>query len=226
MSRIFAASVFVFSLSIVVAISYLWGYWGTFEILIISYLSVSDVLVLSAFPLLGLAVTLLIGLSIAAVLRVESPDGTDIRNRSVKPEIIYTLSLLAIILIVIFGGATKWLLLAIPFAVFVSTYISSNSLIAKRFLTHNELYFILLATTLLPALAFGYGKTQSLLILQGVHYQVLETPSVSARDERYLGKAGEYLFSLEPESKSVRIRRAAALEYFSLSHPQAHQDDE
>ncbi len=211
MSKLLGIITTALAFSLVVAVCYLWGFWGTFDIDIMYYLDLSELIVISAVPLLGICVMLVLCVSISSILNI---DGTAGANASVlgsflKPELIYSLSLLAIIIIVIIGGPAQWLLLAIPFALFLTTFIVANGSTFNRVLENRELFFVVLIATMLPSLAFGYGKTQGLQIETGSRFQQAafsNKPELGNRvDLRYLGKAGENIFLLDGMSRELII---------------------
>lgn len=211
MNKLLGIIMTALAFSLVVAVCYLWGYWGTFDIDIMYYLDLSELIVMSAVPLLGICVMLILCISISSILNI---DGTNETNNSVlgsflRQELIYTLSLLAIIIIVIIGGTAQWLLLAIPFSLFLTTFIVTNGSIFNKLLENRELFFVVLIATMLPSLAFGYGKTQGLQIETGTKYQqaVISNNSElgSRSDLRYLGKAGEHVFLLDGNSRELLI---------------------
>ncbi len=211
MNKLLGVIMTALAFSLVVAVCYLWGYWGTFDIDIMYYLDLSELIVMSAVPLLGICVMLILCISISSILNIDS---TAAANSSVlgsflRPELIYSISLLAIIIIVIIGGTAQWLLLAIPFALFLTTFIVANGSIFNKILENRELFFVVLIATMLPSLAFGYGKTQGLQIETGSKFQqaVLSSHSElgNRSDLRYLGKAGEHIFLLDGTNRELII---------------------
>jgi len=211
MSKLLGIIITALAFSLVVAVCYLWGYWGTFDIDIMYYLDLSELIVMSAVPLLGICVMLVLCVSISSILHIDSSAGThsSVLGSFLKPELIYSLSLLAIIIIVIIGGTAQWLLLAIPFALFLTTFIVANGSIFNKVLENRELFFVVLIATMLPSLAFGYGKTQGLQIETGSRFQQADlsnNPELNSRvDLRYLGKAGEHIFLFDGMSRELII---------------------
>jgi len=217
MSKVLTVLLLIIGFSIMTAVCYLWGYWGTFNIEIIEHIDLGSLMVIATVPLLGMAIMMLVAVSMASILsidlrsdpkRAQSGNATGIRS-FIRPEAIYTLSLLGIIIIVVIGGVAQWLLLAIPFAFFTTTFIVFNNIFEGYAINKRDLFFAVLIATLLPSLAFGFGKTKGLLIEQGIDFKKVisanNLPINANSDFRYLGSAGEYAFILDGHTNQTII---------------------
>lgn len=211
MNKLLGIVMTAMAFSLVVAVCYLWGFWGTFDIDIMYYLGLNELLVMSAVPLLGICVMLIVCISISSVLNIDKTSESNSSALSVilRPELIYSISLLAIIIIVVVGGIAQWLLLAIPFALFLTTFIVANGSVFNKILENRELFYVVLIATLLPSLAFGYGKTQGLLIDTGTSYHHASLSNNSALATtgklKYIGKAGQHIFLQDGENNQIII---------------------
>lgn len=215
MNKVLIGLFFIVGFSVISAVCYLWGYWGTFDIEIINHIELSELAVLAAVPLLGIAVMTLVSISLASILRIDLRNDPARSNNTsglgsfIRPEAIYILSLLGIIIIVVLGGVAQWLLLAIPFSFFTTTFIVFNNIFESKKINKRDLFFVVLVATLLPSMAFGYGKTKGLLIEQGLSYKnIISANNLSIEensDYRYLGAIGEQAFILDGNNNNKII---------------------
>ena len=195
---------------------YLFGYWWSFDINVLEYMALSDVVKYTAFPICSFAAFFVIGLVFGAW------NGSEASKRQAN------------------AGRRHWMdrLNAIHFAI-------GGAVIAVVFLS-NELYVQLVAVVVVIAIGrlgvsqlmrFGivpWGTVSGVLtfavlaipvwsyatanlrargVLDGTSYFVLKKTSISTLGElpppnateglRFIGRAGGHLFLLNPASKSV-----------------------
>jgi len=232
MNKVLAGVFSVICFSVISAVCYLWGYWGTFDIEIINHIGLGELIVLATVPLLGMAIMMLVCISLASILRIDlrnDPNRSSVSTglgSFIRPEAIYILSLLSIILIVVIGGAAQWLLLAIPFAFFTTTFIVFNNLFATSKFNKRDLFFVVLIATLLPSMGFGYGKTKGLLIEQGISYKKIVAANNlsinSSSDYRFLGAVGEQAFIFDGQNNNKVIISLQQLQPLVLSGVPSH----
>ncbi len=213
--------------SVITAVCYLWGYWGTFDIEIINHIELGELIVLATVPLLGIAIMMLVCISLASILRLDLRNDPNRSGASaaigsfIRPEAIYILSLVGIILIVVIGGTAQWLLLAIPFAFFTTTFIVFNNIFDSTEFNKRDLFFVVLIATLLPSMGFGYGKTKGLLIEQGISYKNIVAAQNLGIDNnsdfRFLGTVGEQAFILDGKKNDKIIIALEQLQPLVLS---------
>ena len=163
MEKISALSILALPFSVIISVCYLVGYWGTFNIDIFSYLTASDLLVLSAIPWIGIGVASIIGLGIGKATHQfeestkESEDGKIIALRK-GIKISDWFLIIVIVIIVIFGGPEKWLILPALFALLVTALIFFGGIIKIDQSNLRTQLLVTLIVILLPFQAFGYGK--------------------------------------------------------------------
>ncbi len=204
---------------------YLWGYWSTFNVNILEYLSLADVVKATAYPIASAAIFLLLGVASGAVLATADPRlfPTGGGRDSNVGKFLFKYSRLAaplyvsgLVLVIQFGPDVKWQ--ALPLLIALPAYAFA---IVKGFLIdvipHTVVRLVvLLLIPLLPPLAFGHGKVQSGAIAKGSKYEfvasTIEGVNIAhdakpAQRLRYLGHAGDFLFFIDPRSKAVVITR-------------------
>lgn len=215
MEKISPLSILAIPFSVIVSVCYLMGYWGTFNIDIFSYLTASDIIVLSAIPWIGMGISSLVGLGIGRAIHrfeeatKESPDKKIIAARK-GIKITDKIIMVFIFLTLVFGGPEKWLILPMLFSLLVTWLLFISGLIElNKGSLRNQLILTLLVT-LLPFQAFGYGKNKALHIEQGSRYKYVVNKIKGVKvpektDLRYLGKAGKVLFFYNASNKQIII---------------------
>lgn len=192
--------------SVVVGGAYLWGYWAPFGINILDYMGASDILTATAWPLVGVLSTTLVGVFIGSHQPKESnkPD----RNRVGTAMVWYwthlrELHFLGLFLIWISELDDKWALIAllggVPLSVYILLQDWTDSIPLSR-ASKLILTFILITT---PPMAIYKGQTQARSLMNGSSYQAvyseiegLTRPSAAddASRLRLIGQRGDVVF--------------------------------
>lgn len=208
---------------VTVGVLYLWGYWATFDVNILEYLSLADVLKITAYPIASAFVFATLGAVTGELLirRGALPSGgkRDTRIgqflRKMAPLLLLTYALGTIALFV-YGPVEKWnvlpLLLAIPMYFFAKERGFLVSIIPHES-PRSVVIFLLCA---LPPFSYGHGRLQAATILNGTDYKYVVSPiegiganadtSISKR-LRYLGHAGDFVFLFQPVNTTLVITR-------------------
>lgn len=211
--------------SILVATLYLWGYWSPFGVNILEHLGLSDVVNVTAYPILSVFVFFIIGVMSAAVTPSDSlmPSGgganTNIGiliRRHLKK--LVTLYFLFVFALYVFGPIQKWLvlpaLIALPLTLRLKNVVP-RILILKSDDAQSAIRFIVIT---LPLFAYGQGKLGANDIISGEKYFYVLSDIQSSESKlsaspsyklRYLGKVGSQYFLYSPESESVLITPAS-----------------
>ena len=216
--------------AIAVSTLYLLGYWGSFQINVLEYISISDMVKATIYPLGSAFAFLALGVILGEVLspNIEPGGGAHTAigkfvNRWVRPLFIVFLVLVA--LLAVLGPVRKWYFLPYLFA--LALYIplkSSDFLRAELKSDGARSVSIYLLTALIP-FAFGRGALEADGIITGANYSypttvVPEAPSsvgasLAAR-LRYIGKAGDRYVFFDPTSKSISFVAASSLTNLTL----------
>ena len=214
---------------VTVGVLYLWGYWSTFNINILEYLSLADVLKSTAYPIvsaltatvIGGALGHLLGKNIASIVPAGGARNTRLglflRKFALEIApllwIVYGLSTAALLW---FGPVGKWFVLPILFAVPVLYLAVQRGFLASLIqhdLSRTNVIFLLLV---LPTLAYGHGRIKATAVLEGKEfkYVVSQIEGISVSDDmppnqrlRLLGHAGDFLFLLHPAKEMLVISR-------------------
>src|SRR5258708_17630524 len=104
--------------SIGVGILYLWGYWGTFDVNVLEYLNLADVLKLTVYPIASVFVFYALGVLLGEFMFVRTSltpgAGRDtligrFLNRFISS--LFLLWVLGTVVLFLYGPESKWLLL-------------------------------------------------------------------------------------------------------------------
>lgn len=211
--------------SVAVGASYLWGYWSPFDINILDYMGLSEILAAAAWPLFGLFTAMLAGMLIGGGNAGER--GVGETNRVGKVMLWYwgnlrELHFFGLFLIWILEVPNKWYLIALfggtPLSVYVMQSRWMEYLRLPRQVQLILVFFIITA----PLVAIAAGQKQSEHLLNGRVYKVIYSdlagvpvPS-DAKPEarlRLIGQRGDTLFIWEPQLKRTVIAK------FPNDHP-------
>lgn len=209
---------------VTVAALYLWGYWSPFNVNILEYLSLADIVKASAYPIASTFGFLALGavLGEATGGRRDLPSGggskalpgrffRKYRSLIGLSYIVGTLTFLFL------GPSEKWqialpVLLAIPITVFAKEWSFLRSLIPYE--QPRSLCIFLFA--ILPFYAFGQGQMTAAAIIDGSRFEYVLPPTGSVsilvdadptKNVRFLGHAGDFLFFWEPEKSILDISK-------------------
>jgi len=206
-----------------VGILYLWGYWIAFEINILEYANLTDILKTTAYPIASVFVFFATGAIIGELIFpntllpiVGVPNLKAAQLIKMISPFIAAAYVVGTVLLWLLGPVEKWnilpLLIAIP-AYFVARRWEFLASLISNERTRSLLIFLLVA---LPGYSFGHGRLKATKILQGTAYVYSEgavdgiAVPADARPEgkpRYLGQASDYLFFYIPARKTVFVTK-------------------
>ncbi len=220
---VYLATPYAFAISL----AYLFGYWSTFDINILEYVSFADVIKLSLYPLVASLLFSVFGM-IYGSLKPGSVKEAKRESGKNTRACILLLILLGIILIALdrynlwFIGAYVFFLLLI-------------NLIYKEDVSIDELFpnypqkvksTIINILISLPLLAYASGKIDGKHIIIGyktrfVNASILkENKLLTAKEKlKFLGLAGDYIFFLSEDNARCFIIRAEEIPVLELSEP-------
>ncbi len=210
---------------VTVGILYLWGYWAPFNVNILEYLSFSDILKSTAYPIVSAFLFSAIGIFLGDILGVGKkslPAGEGkntlegkFLNKHIRKFIFLYLIMTASLWI--WGPIEKWnatlpMLIAIPLAFIVKR----TGLLASDIPNEDTRSSVIFMLVLLLPIAYGHGRLKAAKILDGNEYQYVVSPidglslnpnSTTEQRPRFLGQAGDYLFLFNPTLKSILIMK-------------------
>lgn len=206
--RFFLEIAFIFSL--LLAIGYSWGYWSTFKINIFPFISVSDLIKSTAYPLLLVIPYLLLQIFIFEFCRINI-SFFHLSNTTI---------LSIIMLISVFSGLwvkSITLIFGIPTAIFIYIHI------ANKYFNEVKIIRIILMLTILVFLSYDVGRFNAKNIYNNHQYSFSFLTNVFNKAEKikYLGYVNNHYFFITPDNNSLYILKASPqvqLQLFSRKH--------
>lgn len=205
-----------------VGVLYLWGYWATFEVNILVYLSLADVLKSTAYPIAySLLFTFIgaiggLGLASRKVDPVKSPEGKVFGFLVRHAFWVQLLYVMVVPLFAILAPVWKWSVLPALLAVPVLITFGRHAIFVRLMPNDEARIFILFCLMVMVPQAYGLGRIHAEKIIEGGKFQYvlsevngaevdLTTPV--AKRLRFIGHAGEYVFFRDPVKPSLLISK-------------------
>jgi hypothetical protein len=167
---------------VTVGVLYLWGYWPSFGIDILPYISFAEVLKRMAYPVASASVLLVIGVVAGSLLRRVFPPGggrdTPTGRTLFRLAPLHVLYVLGGIAVLRLGPVGKChvlpLLIAPPICL-----VAEREGVLRSLLPHEaDRYLALLLLAILPPFAYGRGRLEAAAILDGTDYYYLTSPAI------------------------------------------------
>lgn len=221
---------------VTIGVLYLWGYWSTFNVNILEYLSLADVLKATAYPIASALILLVIGGAVGELLLVPT-----VRNifGTPKPKsdefltISFLLYLPGTAALAVFGPVEKWAVLPLLLAMPIQIGAVRRGFLNKLIPHESTRYILTMILAMLPPYAYGHGRLDANKIQTGsaFTYVLSDIPgtgftsgSTPPERLRFLGHAGDSFFLLDPVKDTLTIMRldsgrAFVLKQFEQPHP-------
>jgi hypothetical protein len=221
---------------VTVGVLYLWGYWPSFGIDILEYISVAEVLKLMAYPVASTFIALAVGAAAGAYFpplqRVlppwggqDTPAGRILHRFAPVLRVSYVLGTIALWA---YGPVGKWHVLPVLIAL-PACFVAAREGILRSLLPHEaDRTVVIFLLAALPPFAYGRGRLKAAAILDATDYYYLTAPAVDglptgdAHDPknriRYLGHVNDYVFLLLPDNATCVIARFDKTRGLQLKH--------
>lgn len=200
-----------------VGLLFLWGYWGTFDVNVLEYLALTDVVKVAAYPILAYgAVTLysLVAMLWFDVHDVRRKEGGRLAVSKLFKWTMGSATVGASVYLIAKGDSERWLSVALTLGLLVSMAAIESKRLWDRIEPTWFSILTVIVVCMLPAIAFGLGKSNAERILMGTsfHYLVESRESLPVRvngdakvQPRHLGYAGDHHFFLDPLTQTLVI---------------------
>jgi hypothetical protein len=208
---------------VTVGILYLWGYWRTFDLNILEYLSLADILKSTAYPIASAFIFFLIGVMLGSHLPqrgLQPGDGKNTRIgkilKRLSPFLAAVYAVGVYILLFSFDSPQKWNYLPMLIAIPVALLVNNNGLFESPIPPSKYRMPIILLIIALPIYSFGYGALNAAKIVDGKEYKyvVSQVDGINISNDadasqrlRFLGQAGDFLFLLHPAKNTLIIMK-------------------
>jgi|GEM_PF-1596598 hypothetical protein len=215
-----------------VAILYLWGYWSPFNINVLEYVSLSDVVKTAAYPIASVFIFMAIGALMGEAMFPEGfmPQGggantkTGVLIRRIAPFLVI-MYMVFIVMLFLFGPIEKWRVLPILLAIPTSFALNEAGVLHTLIKSERARSAVLFLLAALPPFAYGHGALRANDIITGMSYSyvISEVQGYAYKPDtqrdvrlRYVGKAGEQYFLYSPEARSVLVLPIAEVKVIEL----------
>ncbi|WP_211471951.1 hypothetical protein [Collimonas humicola] len=222
-----------------VGILYLWGYWSTFDINILEYLNLTDILKSTAYPIASAFIFSIIGGVFTRVTLISNTQPLIQRDSKAGKFLrrsmpyIATLYFLGTFLLLMLASVWKWAALPTLLSFPIAVFIDNRGFLHKTIPDERTRTVVLLLLTSLPLLAYGQGRLKAEGILVGETFQYVLSPiegteivptSTPLQRLRVLGHAGDFIFLFDPEKRAVVISgfkepKALTIKQFKRTNP-------
>jgi hypothetical protein len=218
--------------AIVVSSLYLWGYWGVFEVNILEYIGISEIVKAAIYPIASafafFAIGAVLGEALSPTLHLPPGGGANTTVgkllRKLAP-ILITAYLLAVTLLFLAGPVEKWRTLPVLFAIAVYLPLKSTNLLRTEFESDGARSIVIFLIAALVPFAYGRGVLEANDVLEGKKfaYSVGELPGVPftatakpGERPRYVGKANDRYVFYDPVAKSTSFIATSELKTLTL----------
>lgn len=224
------------SYGFVVSMLYLFGYWSTFDINILEYIKISDVIKISIYPIITT-----VGISIIGIIVGDSYGRWSVKpnvqkNEKLKKIEKWTDFICQFFIIVTFILSISYCLYMREWIFFWTLFASIFPMVTSYFLVE---YKAELVKKLIPfpkyealilyvflsilSLAFGYGKVRSLSILETgncfyINVSIFKDKELFQDQKRlkYLGLGGDFMFFLSEDNTKIYILEPSKIPVLEL----------
>ncbi|WP_027924435.1 hypothetical protein [Pseudomonas sp. URMO17WK12:I12] len=218
------SGVYIYFLSLyfaTVGVLYLWGYWSPFGVNILEYVSLTDIVKSTIYPIASAFIFLALGVIMGQLVRIgptlppgEGKHTAIARFLSRHKRLLIILYIAVILTLLIYGPVEKWqgalpVLLGAPIAL----YASARNVLARQIPADGSRTVCLFLLAVLPFIAFGHGQLRAAAVLEGKTFDyvidsVIVTPDAQPlQSTRFVGHAGDFFFFFEPKKSTLIISK-------------------
>jgi hypothetical protein len=206
-----------------VGVLFLWGYWSTFHINILEYLSLADIIKSTAIPIASAFCFLALGIITGELTSPKSlfPRGG---GANTKPAVFVRKHLpffayayiVATFAFIYLAPIRVWLVAPFFVAIPVTLAMFKLKFLSTAIPHESTRTIILFMVATLPVFAFGHGRVSSHEILDGIAYDYVVSPvenvsiplnAVPMQRLRYLGHADDVLFFWDPVKSATVVTK-------------------
>lgn len=220
----------------VVSMLYLFGYWSTFNINILEYIKISDVIKISIYPVITSIGLSIVGFIVGDFVRrwVEEPNVQKSENLKKLENWTERISKIFIILISIFvlcyllymhEWSLFWPIFALIFpTVTICILVRYIPGLIKKFIPFPGFEALILWILIaIPSSAFAYGKLRSLSTLEGGNCFYINVSTFKDKELfqdqkrlKYLGLGGDFMFFLSEDNTKLYILEPSKMPVLEL----------
>jgi len=206
---------------IFVGVLYQWGYWGTFDINILQFMSVSDVIRSFLYPFLAGMFFYLIGalISYRGNRILPEGEGRETPIGRFLNKYIFVLNILfsiLVLIVLIYGGPGRWFVAAAITIPLLTAMISRKEWVHAVLPDMELRRAVTFFGVAFPILAYAHGASKAEWVLKDYSYTEARIGDSNTRF-KYLGHAGDYVFLMSMDNATINMRRASDIPHLLLN---------
>jgi hypothetical protein len=217
--------------ALAVSTLYLWGYWGSFQINILEYIGIADIVKGAIYPIGSAFAFLALGVILGEIFspNLEPGGGAHtaigkVINRWAAP--LFAVFVICVALLAIFGPVQKWKVLPFLFALAAYFPLKSSGFLRAELKSEGARSISIYLLTALIPFAYGRGALEANAVLTGAKYsyptttlpEISTTVGVSPQLRmRYIGKAGDRYVFFDPTNKGTSFIAMATVPNLTLA---------
>jgi hypothetical protein len=217
---------FIAPYSLVVSLLYLFGYWGTFNVNVLEYIALADVIKNALYPLIYSSIFIIIGLTIGSLVTVPLTKLMPAGGGADLPEAKYfrllfrfmMLFILALALYTIFFevGNARWFKVAVLVNIPVIVMIG-NAEFATDYISNKKLRILIVNILSVSLLfSFGWGAVNA---ERAKSSERTVTINGEQTNEKYVGWAGNFLFLWDNSKHTLVVKSKSTIKSMEFSMP-------
>lgn len=213
MENISRISVLALPFAVVISVCHLEGYWGTFNVDIFSYLSISEIAVLAAVPLWKVGLVSAVGVLFA--ISIERGKEFSNEHKTTKTKVLKRcLQITEIVLVLLvflslfLGAQSMWKTIPMLVVIALGALVVFSGILKPLGDNAKRVFFASMALAILAGQIYGSGISDALRIIEGTEYKEAQNATLSElvtgkSSPRYIGKAGDQYFFFDPNTEEV-----------------------
>jgi hypothetical protein len=215
-SNYFLLSTYAISTSIL----YQWGYWGRFDVNVLQFMSLSEILRSAAYPFVGSLLAFGAGILVSGLGSKAKPAGGGADSKIGKflrsnHEPLTGLFVIVAMVLFVFCGEYRWVASGSVLTIVAMSWAAKLDVLDGVFPDPKLRQVLLLFAVSTPILSFSVGATNAERILGGNSYKQV-TIGKSGLTYKYLGHAGEYAFLMSMDNKEIYMEHTSQLDVLVL----------
>ncbi|MDO8990587.1 MAG: hypothetical protein Q7U91_13255 [Sideroxyarcus sp.] len=187
--------------ALIVAVAYLQGYWGYYDLLIFPYLSFNEMVAYAAAPLFGFLFAFFVGMLFGTINAFNAFS----KDRKVSSKLRDWLDLLAFAaisaLLLYFNRPEKWVFVPLGLTFLLTLHVLENEFLRVQIKESPKQFVIILITTYLLCGSFGFGRMKAQALAQGKEPNIQATVDGTPIRTRLIGKIDSFYFFLGMDGK-------------------------
>lgn len=212
--------------SLIVSLLYLFGFWGTFNIDVLEYISLSDVIKSALYPLTYSSIFIVLGVAIGNVFNTSLVKAMPVGDGQYLPIAKYIrwlfrlleliLVILALYVIFFEVGNTRWHTVAVLLSFTLVRIVVNADFASECIKNKQERDFIVIILSIILLNSYGWGAKQAERVTSSE--QVIKINGKKS-EKKYIGWAGDFLILWDSSKSTVSVKSKSTIKSLELFVP-------